>query len=78
MTHFHARGPNIDPRESVVSGAIPGGMFYGVFVFHCAINASDLIEDDAQIRHFNYIRQRSGPYEGVIVKLAFKLGQQHE
>lgn len=50
-------------------------MLRGVFAFHCTINAPDLIEDDAHTHCFPYMRVRSGSFEGVIVKLACKLGQ---
>lgn len=52
MTYIHTRGPNIDPRESVVSAAIPGGCCRKRSFFRCAINAPDLIEDDAT-NHFS-------------------------
>lgn len=74
MTHIHTRGPNIDSRESVVSGAIPEGCCGERSFFHCTINARDLIEDDARTA-LPYMRVRSGSFEGVIVKLACKLGQ---
>ena len=49
MTHIHAHGPNIDSRQSVVSGTIPGGCC-GECSFSCStINAPDLIENDAHI-----------------------------